>query len=106
MRRCVAVGAAVVHVDMNVAAPPATPRQVVDAFENDAACDTSTRRHVHVGTINPILGSAPNLEMNRSRSHSELGRPAGMEIRVFELPLGTVERLIRVAPRIVRRITT
>ena len=87
MRRCVAIGAAVVHVDVHVAAPPAARREIVHALENDAACHEAARRYRRVGTIHAILWSVPNLDMNLSRRHGELGRPAGMKIRILELTL-------------------
>ena len=65
----VAIRAAVVHVDMHVAAPPSLAWKVGNALESYTLRDSPTRRHVHVGTINAILRSVPNLDMNLSRRH-------------------------------------
>jgi len=56
MRWCVAIDAAVVHVDVHIAAPPSLGWKVGNALESYTLRDSHTRRHVHVGTKNPILG--------------------------------------------------
>ena len=67
MRRGVAVGAAVVHVHVDVAAPPAAGSEIVDAFENDAAGHEAATRYRRVGTKHLVLGTSPHLDVHLPR---------------------------------------
>ena len=64
MRRRVAVGTTIVHVDVNVARPPSLCWKVGDALESDTLRDSPTRRHVHVGTIDPVFRALPNFHVH------------------------------------------
>src|SRR2546423_14971174 len=104
MHRRVAIGAAIVHVHVHVAAPPFLSWKVGKTLEGDTLRDSLTRRHVHVGTKHLVLGTSPHFDVHLSCRHGELARSRRMEIRVLELALAAIERFIGMAPRIVWRI--
>ena len=106
MTRRVAIGAAVVHVDMHVPAPPSLSWKVGNALESNPLRHSPTRRHVHVGTKHLILGTSPHLDVHLPGGHRELARPCRVEIGILELPLGAIKRLVRMAPHIIRRIAS
>src|SRR5206468_1598100 len=80
--------------------------KVGDALESDTLCDSPTRRHVHVGTKHSVLRAPPNLYVHLSRRYSELARSSRVEIGVFELPLGPIERFVGMTPRVVRSVAS
>ncbi len=105
--RGVAVRAAVVHMHVKVAAPPATGRQVRQPLERQPLGHGPSRRDHHVRSRHAVFRSVPHFHPHRPGRCRHLGRTGGVEVPVFERAVGPVlaiERLIGMPPGVVRCI--
>ena len=95
-----AVGAAVVHVHVQVAAPPAARGQVGERRERDAQRAVVRRRGMAtVRRSTRVLGAARDLDGVLAGRQGRARRSSGrVEIAVFEAPLAPVEAVVGVAP--------
>ena len=100
----VAVGPTIVHVHVQIPAPPTQRRQIRDPIEHDPSQRRSPGPHRRVGTGDAEFGPVPHRDVHRARRQGQLGGAGRVEVAVLEGVLAAVERFIRVTPGIVGRI--
>ena len=101
VRRRVAVVTAVVHVHVQVAAPPAPRGQVVEPAQRQAQRPRLLRREAQLLPGRRVLGPAPGLDGHASGRYGDRGATAGVEVALLESLLAADEGLVGVAPRVV-----
>ena len=102
-RRVVAVGAAVVHVHVQVAAPPAAGGQVRQALEAQARRGRRAGRRPRRSSHRRVLEPVRREHRVRARGQRQRGRALRVEVMHLERPHFAVEAVVGVAPRVVRR---
>ena len=104
VRRSISIGAAVVHVDVQIAAPPAARRHVGKAIEDEGLFGGAVRLDAQLAACDGVLRPARRLDDVLTRRQRERARAVRVKIAVLEAPLAPDEGLVGVTPRIVRRV--
>src|SRR6266700_3076007 len=100
----VAVRPAIVHVHVQIPAPPALCRQIRHAIEDDAPHRRAASPYRRLGPPDAEFGPVPHRDVRRPRGHRQLGRAGRVEVAVLEAALASVEGFIGMTPGIVRGI--
>ena len=102
--RRVAIRPPVVHVHVQVAAPPAARGQIGEPLERDPMDHATSRGYGHIRARHPKLRPVPHLDVDLPGGHRQLRGSGRVEVPVLKGALAAIERLVRVAPGVVRCI--